>query len=138
MYGTRTCPAAAETRFSAPHFRHLLSIRVLPCLTVRFLRSNASFTKRSVSSRIACFYISHFLAFCGHFIGRGHTSSFIVSSFRRNQSPSEFQPKPRHTIKPFKTIVFYSLSALPEKPDEGNVSPALKTERPTRLRQPVP
>src|SRR6516225_9894915 len=28
------------------------------------------------------------------------------------------------------------LSALPEKPDEGNVSPALKTERPTRLRQP--
>src|SRR5262249_17219089 len=63
MYGTRTCPWAAETRFSAPHFRHLLSKRVLPCLTVRVLRSNASFTKRSVSSRIACFDISRFLVF---------------------------------------------------------------------------
>src|SRR6516164_1503237 len=63
MYGTRTCPAAVETRFSAPHFRHLLSIRVLPCLTVRVLRSNASFTKRSDSSRIACFDISRFLTF---------------------------------------------------------------------------
>src|ERR1700756_3996550 len=61
VYGTRTCPWSAETRFSAPHFRHLLSIRVLPCLTVRVLRSNASFTKRSVSSRIACFDISRFL-----------------------------------------------------------------------------
>jgi uncharacterized protein DUF3309 len=35
----------------------------LPCLTVRVLRSNASFTKRSDSSRIACFDISRFLAF---------------------------------------------------------------------------
>ena len=34
VYGTRTCPWAAETRFSAPHFAHLLSIRVLPCLMV--------------------------------------------------------------------------------------------------------
>jgi hypothetical protein len=51
-------------RFSAPHFAHLLSIRVLPCLMVMALRSNASFTKRSVSSRIACFDISRFLAFC--------------------------------------------------------------------------
>src|SRR5262249_33262823 len=50
-------------RFSAPHFRHLLSIRVSPCLTVRVLRSNASFTKRSDSSRISCFDISRFLAF---------------------------------------------------------------------------
>jgi hypothetical protein len=38
-------------------------MRVLPCLTVRVLRSNASFTKRSVSSRIACFDISRFVAF---------------------------------------------------------------------------
>jgi hypothetical protein len=44
-------------RFSAPHFAHLLSIRVLPCLMVMALRSNASFTKRSVASRIACFDI---------------------------------------------------------------------------------
>jgi len=44
-------------RFSAPHFAHLLSIRVWPCLMVMALRSNASFTKRSVSSRIACFDI---------------------------------------------------------------------------------
>jgi hypothetical protein len=72
-YGTRTCPWAAETRFSAPHFAHLLSIRVLPCLMVMALRSNASFTKRSVSSRIACFDISRFLVFCaiGHTAGRG-------------------------------------------------------------------
>jgi hypothetical protein len=37
------------------------------------LRSNASFTKRSVSSRIACFDISRFLVFCaiGHTAGRG-------------------------------------------------------------------
>jgi hypothetical protein len=56
-------PELLRPRFSAPHFRHLLSIRVLPCLTVRFLRSNASFTKHSASSRIACFDISHFLAF---------------------------------------------------------------------------
>jgi hypothetical protein len=37
----------------------------LPCLMVRVLRSNASFTKRSVSSRIACFDITPFLAFSG-------------------------------------------------------------------------
>jgi hypothetical protein len=35
----------------------------MPCFTVRFLRSKASFTRRSVSSRIACFDISYFLAF---------------------------------------------------------------------------
>jgi hypothetical protein len=36
------------------------------------LRSNASFTSRSVSWRIACFDISRFLAFCtiGHTAGR--------------------------------------------------------------------
>jgi hypothetical protein len=57
MYATRTCPRAAETRFGAPHFPHLVSMRVGPCLTVTVFRSNASFTKRSVSSRIACFDI---------------------------------------------------------------------------------
>jgi hypothetical protein len=73
VYGTRTCPWAAETRFSAPHFAHLLSIRVLPRLIAMALCSIASFTKRSVSSRIACFDISRSLAFCkiGHRAGRG-------------------------------------------------------------------
>jgi len=64
VYGTRSCPGAAETRFGAPHFPHLASIRVWPCLTVTVFRSNASFTRRSVSSRIACFDISEFPVFC--------------------------------------------------------------------------
>jgi hypothetical protein len=70
---TRTCPWSADTRFGAPHFRHLLSIRVIPCFMVRFLRSKASFTRRSVSSRIACFDISYFLALdaIGHTAARG-------------------------------------------------------------------
>src|SRR5262249_5631149 len=55
VYGTRTCPGGAETRFGAPHFPHLVSMRVSPCLTLTVFRSNASFTRRSVSSRIACF-----------------------------------------------------------------------------------
>ena len=38
VYGTRTRPWAAETRFSAPHFAHLLSIRVLPRLIAMALR----------------------------------------------------------------------------------------------------
>jgi hypothetical protein len=46
-------------------------MRVLPRVTVRVLRSNASFTRRSVSSRIACFDISRFLTFCAI----GHTGS---------------------------------------------------------------
>src|SRR6266446_4070984 len=58
VYGTRTCPGSAETRFGAPHFPHFVSMRVCPCLTVTVFRSKASFTKRSVSSRIACFDIS--------------------------------------------------------------------------------
>src|SRR5262245_56516815 len=57
--GTRTCPGAAEMRFGAPHFPHLASIRVLPCFTVMVLRSIASLTNRSDSSRIASFDISH-------------------------------------------------------------------------------
>src|SRR5580704_19612710 len=65
--GTRSCPGPADTRFSAPHFLHLLSIRVVPCFIVRLLRSNASFTRRSVSSRIACFDISYFLT-CGRYV----------------------------------------------------------------------
>jgi hypothetical protein len=35
-------------------------------------------------------------------IGSGHTAGLTAARFRRNQSPSEFQPKPRHTIKPSK------------------------------------
>jgi hypothetical protein len=69
LYGTRVSPLAARTRFNLPHFRHLLSIRVLPRVTVRDLRSNASLTRRSASSRIACFDISRFLALSGI----GHT-----------------------------------------------------------------
>jgi hypothetical protein len=61
VYGTRICPGAAETRFGAPHFPHFVSMRVCPCLTATVFRSNASFTKRSVSSRIACFDISRLL-----------------------------------------------------------------------------
>lgn len=61
LYATRTCPGAAKTRFGAPHFPHMASIRVLPCFTATVFRSIASFTKRSVSSRIDCFDISRFL-----------------------------------------------------------------------------
>ena len=50
-YATRTCPGAAKTRFGAPHFPHMASIRVLPCFTATVFRSIASFTRRSVSSR---------------------------------------------------------------------------------------
>jgi hypothetical protein len=57
----RTCPGAAKTRFDAPHFPHTASIRVLPCFTATVFRSIASFTRRSVSSRIDCFVISRFL-----------------------------------------------------------------------------
>src|SRR5438128_887264 len=64
VYGTRTCPESAETRFGAPHFPHFVSMRVCPCLTVTVLRSKASFTKRSVSSRIVCFDISCLFACC--------------------------------------------------------------------------
>jgi hypothetical protein len=80
VYGTRTCPWAAETRFSAPHFAHLLSIRVLPRLIAMALCSIASFTKRSVSSRIACFDISLSLAFCkiGHRAGRRHGNEDVA------------------------------------------------------------
>ena len=58
LYCTRTWPGGANTRFSAPHFPHFASMRVCPCLTLTVFRSNASFTKRSISSRIACFDIS--------------------------------------------------------------------------------
>jgi hypothetical protein len=63
VYGTRTCPGGAETRFGAPHLPHLVSMRVSPCFTLTVFRSNASFTKRSVSSRIACFELSRLFAF---------------------------------------------------------------------------
>ena len=49
-----------------------LNTRLAPLIAMA-LRSIASFTKRSVSSRIARFDISRFLAFCtiGHTAGRG-------------------------------------------------------------------
>jgi CspA family cold shock protein len=64
------------------------------------LRSNASFTSRSVSSRIACFDISRFLAFCtiGHIADRGPRQRAccvtIVHERVRNQPPSAAQPSP--------------------------------------------
>jgi hypothetical protein len=100
VYGTRTCPWAAETRFSAPHFAHLLSIRVLPRLIAMALRSIASFTKRSVSSRIACFDISRSLAFCkiGHRAGRRPRQrrcwGTIAHESVRNQPLGGVQPSP--------------------------------------------
>jgi hypothetical protein len=36
------------------------------------------------------------------------------------------------------STLLYSILLLPEKPDEANVSPAIKTKRPARLPQPVP
>src|SRR3974377_2156579 len=64
LYCTRTWPGGANTRFSAPHFPHFASMRVCPCLTLTVFRSNASLTKRSISSRIACFDISRLLLLC--------------------------------------------------------------------------
>src|SRR5262245_7152308 len=63
VYSTRTCPGGAETRFGAPHFPHLVFMRVSHCLTLTVFRSSASFTKRSVSSRVACFELSRLFAF---------------------------------------------------------------------------
>src|SRR5215813_4279054 len=94
-------------RFSVPHFRHLLSIRVSPCLTVRVLRSNASFTKRSDSSRISCFDISRFLAFKANLtpyfwprapnvIGCFRVGSCAAGNEQENQYPG-FQ---RHLVSP--------------------------------------
>ena len=54
---TRACPGGAATRFGAPHFPHLVSMRVSPCLTATALRSMASRTSRSASSRLSCFDI---------------------------------------------------------------------------------
>jgi hypothetical protein len=56
-YFPRLCPGSVETRLGAPHLLHLTSIRVLPCVICTF-RAIASFTKRSDSSRIACFDIA--------------------------------------------------------------------------------
>jgi hypothetical protein len=63
--GARICPGEADTRFFAPHFPHVASIRVSPCLTVTAFRSIASLTRRSASSRIACFDISRPISFDG-------------------------------------------------------------------------
>jgi hypothetical protein len=91
---TRTCPWFADTRFGAPHFRHLLSIRVMPCFMVRFLRSKASFTRRSVSSRIACFDISYFLALdaIGHTAARGRRQMNLTYPVTMMAA---FLPRPR-------------------------------------------
>src|ERR1700722_18700228 len=60
LYSTRVCPGSAETRFGAPHLPHTASIRVLPCLMLTVLRSIASLTRRSASSRIASFDMTGF------------------------------------------------------------------------------
>ena len=83
-----------------PHFRHLLSIRVLPCLTVRVLLSNASFTKRSVSSRIVCFDISLFLTFLRRFHRGWSYCEFHRFYLSAHPIPFRASTKPRHTIKP--------------------------------------
>jgi hypothetical protein len=57
-------------------------MRVCPCLTVTFFRSKASFTKRSVSSRIACFDISRLFAYCTAINAIEHLHA-------RRQSPSK-------------------------------------------------
>jgi hypothetical protein len=73
---------------------------------VMALRSNASFTKRSVSSRIACFDISRFLAFCtiGHTSGRVPRQRTcwlaIVHDASANQLPSRGPTKPAAARKP--------------------------------------
>src|SRR5256886_2517677 len=53
----RVAPFSAETRFGAPHFPQIASIRVLPCLTTMALRAMVSRIRRSASSRIDCFDI---------------------------------------------------------------------------------
>ena len=57
-FNAGSVPARAETRLGAPHFPHLASIRVAPCLIATFFRSIASLIRRSVSARISCFDMS--------------------------------------------------------------------------------
>src|SRR6202167_1954662 len=59
---TRVAPFSAETRFGAPHLPHTASMRVLPCLMTRALRSMVSRISRSASSRIDCFDIRQYPA----------------------------------------------------------------------------
>src|SRR6202049_984283 len=59
---TRVAPLAAETRFGAPHFPQVASMRVLPCFTTMALRSMVSRIRRSASSRIDCFDIRCYLS----------------------------------------------------------------------------
>src|SRR5258708_20975268 len=58
---TRVAPFAAEMRFGAPHLLQVVSMRVLPCLTVIALRAMVSRISRSASSRIDCFHIRTYL-----------------------------------------------------------------------------
>jgi len=90
VYATRTCPGAAKTRFRAPHFPHMASIRVLPCFTATVFRSIASFTRRSVSSRIDCFDISRFLPLLPprSYRNQRHFSAEQVEKRRRVDSTS--------------------------------------------------
>ena len=90
VYATRTCPGAAKTRFGAPHFPHMASIRVLPCFTATVFRSIASFTRRSVSSRIDCFDISRFLPLLPprSYRNQRHFSAEQVEKRRRVDSTS--------------------------------------------------
>src|ERR1700704_2134496 len=59
---TRVAPFAAETRFGAPHFPQVASMRVLPCFTTMALRAMVSRIRRSASSRIDCFDIRSYLS----------------------------------------------------------------------------
>jgi hypothetical protein len=90
VYATRTCPGAAKTRFGVPHFPHMASIRVLPCFTATVFRSIASFTRRSVSSRIDCFDISRFLPLLPprSYRNQRHFSAEQVEKRRRVDSTS--------------------------------------------------
>src|SRR5262249_44846715 len=55
LYSTRLSPTGILTRFGAPHLPHFSSRRASTLVTVTDLRSSASFTSRSISSRLSCF-----------------------------------------------------------------------------------
>src|SRR5262245_42344213 len=63
LYSTRVSPDSAMTRLAAPHLLHFTSSRVLPFVTANF-RASASFTRRSLSSRICAFVMA---GCCGFF-----------------------------------------------------------------------
>jgi len=95
---TRVAPLAAETRFGAPHFPQVASMRVLPCFTTMALRSMVSRIRRSASSRIDCFDIR----FTCH--ENRHGSSLITPASQFFDSDREKSPlKPRIAAVPIVT-----------------------------------